>query len=178
MSTLFRQATLADEEAYLALALAAYAPTRDLGLKFDAAYADIAMVRRHIQRNGVYVMEMDGRLVSSFSIRYPWGPEPGPFGLPHLGWFATDPAYKRQGLGKQMLAWLEQQVLIEQLKAPAVSLGTAVNHPWLVDVYKHYGFRDVCEADLGKGHITVFMEKILQPDLYAQWIKKHPRGEA
>ncbi|MGL9736233.1 MAG: hypothetical protein ACR5LF_13455 [Symbiopectobacterium sp.] len=71
----------------------------------------------------------DGVMVSSFSIRYPWGPEPGPYGWPHLGWFVTHPDYKGQWFGRQMMQWLEETVLIGQLKASAVSLGTAQGHP-------------------------------------------------
>ncbi|PWC16541.1 GNAT family N-acetyltransferase [Brenneria roseae subsp. roseae] len=175
MSTVFRQATLEDDEPFLALALAAFEPIRQLGINFSAAHADIEMVRKHISSHGVYVMEKNGVMVSSFSIRYPWGPEPGPYGLPHLGWFATHPDYKKQGLGKQMMTWLEQNILIAQLKAPAVSLGTAQSHPWLIEMYKHYGFREVGQADLGKGHLTIFMEKILDDQLYNQWKKRNSK---
>lgn len=173
MSTVFRQLTLEDDEAFLALALAAYEPIRQLGIHFAAAEADIDMVRRHIRRHGVYALEKDGVMVSSFSIRYPWGPEPGPYGLPHLGWFATHPDYKGQGFGRQMMQWLEETVLIGQLKAPAVSLGTAQSHPWLIDMYKHYGFNEVGQANLGKGHLTIYMEKVLDQDGYHQWKKKN-----
>lgn len=173
MTIVFRQLTLEDDEAFLSLALAAFEPIRQLGINFAAAHADIPMVRRHISRHGAYVMEKDGVMVSSFSIRYPWGPEPGPYGLPHLGWFATHPDYKGQGFGRQMMQWLENHVLIGQLKAPAVSLGTAQNHPWLIEMYKHYGFREVGQANLGKGHLTIFMEKILDQDGYDQWKNRH-----
>ncbi|MBJ7223078.1 MULTISPECIES: GNAT family N-acetyltransferase [unclassified Brenneria] len=175
MSTVFRQVTLEDDEAFLALALAAFEPIRQLGINFSAAHADIEMVRNHIASHGVYVMEKEGKMVSSFTIRYPWGPEPGPYGLPHLGWFATHPEHKKQGLGKQMMAWLEQTILIDQLKAPAVSLGTAQNHPWLIEMYKHYGFREVGQTDLGKGHLTIWMEKILDAQLYNQWKKRNSK---
>lgn len=172
MSLVFRQVTLEDDAAFLALALAAFEPIRQLGINFSAAHADLDMVRRHIASHGVYVMEKGGRMVSSFSIRYPWGPEPGPYGLPHLGWFATHPDYKHQGFGRRMMQWLEEDVLKGQLKAPAVSLGTAQNHPWLIDMYKHYGFREVELANLGKGHMTVFMEKVLDPQAYDRWKSK------
>lgn len=175
MSTVFRQATLEDDKSFLALALAAFEPIRQLGINFSAAHADIEMVRRHIASHGVYVMEKDGIMVSSFTIRYPWGPEPGPYGLPHLGWFATHPDYKKQGLGRQMMTWLEQNVLIAQLKAPAVSLGTAQSHPWLVEMYKNYGFREIGQANLGKGHLTIYMEKVLDDQRYDQWKKRNSR---
>lgn len=175
MSTVFRQITLDDDEAFLVLALAAFEPIRQLGINFSAAHADIEMVRNHISSHGVYVMEKDGTMVSSFTIRYPWGPEPGPFGLPHLGWFATHPDYKKQGLGKQMMNWLEQNVLIAQLKAPAVSLGTAQNHPWLIEMYKHHGFKEVGQTYLGKGHLTIWMEKVLDDQRYDQWKKRNSK---
>ncbi|MBN3263616.1 GNAT family N-acetyltransferase [Pectobacterium brasiliense] len=178
MSIVFRQATLADDETFLALALAAFEPIRQLGINFSAAHADIDTVRTHIASHGVYVMEKDGEMVSSFTIRYPWGPEPGPFGLPHLGWFATHPGYKKQGLGKQMMSWLEEEILIKQLKAPAVSLGTAQNHPWLIEMYRNYGFKEVGQTNLGKGHLTIWMEKILDNPLYDQWKDKKLKREA
>lgn len=161
MSDSFRQLTEADTAAYYTLVHAAYASARDLGIKFDAATADAAQMQRHIAAHGVYGMFREGELVASVTLRYPWGPLPGPFGLPHIGWFATAPHYRGQRLGAKMLDWLEQAVLHDQLRAPAYSLGTAENHPWLIQLYEAMGFEKVSKKDLGKGHITVYMKKTI-----------------
>jgi len=102
MSDSFRQLTEADTAAYYALVHAAYASARDLGIKFDAATADAAQMQRHIAAHGVYGMFRDSELVASVTLRYPWGPLPGPFGLPHIGWFATAPHYPGQRLGGEV----------------------------------------------------------------------------
>lgn len=159
MSDSFRQLTAQDTPAYYELVHAAYASARELGIKFDAATADAEQMQRHINTHGVYGMFRDGELVASVTLRYPWGPLPGPFGLPHIGWFATTPRLRGQRLGTLMLGWLEQQILHDQLRAPAYSLGTAESHPWLIQLYEGMGFEKVSKKDLGKGHITVYMKK-------------------
>ena len=93
----------------------------------------------------------------------PWGPQPGPFGVPHLWWFAVDPDLGRKGIGSKMLAWCEETMVRDTLKSPAVSLGTAKEHPWLGDMYVRRGYVPLLEKDLGKGHTTVFYKKRLLP---------------
>ncbi|RPD94677.1 GNAT family N-acetyltransferase [Candidatus Pantoea deserta] len=161
MTDSFRQLGVEDTPAYYPLVHAAYASARELGIKFDAATADAAQMQRHIATHGVYGMFRDGELVASVTLRYPWGPLPGPFGLPHIGWFATAPHYRGQRLGALMLDWLEQAVLRDVLRAPAYSLGTAESHPWLIQLYETMGFEKISKKDLGKGHITVYMKKTI-----------------
>lgn len=172
MNPIFRQLTPADNHAYLELMLAAYAPIKALGIHFDAATADLALATRHLGEHGVYAMLVDGKMVSSVTLRYPWGPQPGPFGLPHIGWFGAHPAYAGQSYGKQIQDWVEQEILIKQLRAPAVSLGTATSHPWLKEMYQKRGFEPIMERDLGKGHVTLFMKKILDPVAHDTWLTK------
>jgi GNAT superfamily N-acetyltransferase len=164
----FRLATLEDGPAVLDLTLRAYKPIREMGINFAAATADLALVEKNIKYNLCFVMEEDGRLLSTISIRMPWGPQPGPFGLPHLWWFASDPDAGRKGLGREMITWVEESFIRDTLKAPAVSLGTADRHPWLIDMYKRRGYEIQGTKDLGRGHITVFMKKILIPDMPQQ----------
>ncbi len=172
MNLHFRQLTLDDRHSYLSLMLHAYAPIREMGIHFDAATADLAQVSQHLQQHGVYGLFVGDRLASSLTLRYPWGPLPGPFGLPHIGWFGSDPDFQGQQLGRKMLAWVEQHILRDQLKAPAVSLGTAVSHPWLKEMYLQRGFQPMHETDLGKGHITLYMKKILDAALHTQWLAR------
>lgn len=168
----FRQVQRSEVERYLALVLAAYAPIKALGIHFDAATADQQKASRHLQQHGVYALYADGDMVSSVTLRYPWGPLPGPFGLPHIGWFAAEPARAGERFGSIVLERLEKEILIDQLRAPAVSLGTATNHPWLQSMYLKRGFELMHTADLGKGHITQYMKKVLDVTQHDAWLTR------
>ncbi|QKJ86846.1 GNAT family N-acetyltransferase [Paramixta manurensis] len=172
MSLDFRQVREDEVETYLALMHAAYAPVKALGIHFDAASADREKAWLHLQRHGVYALYANGVMVSSITVRYPWGPLPGPFNLPHIGWFGAHPDYAGQRYGRQVQDLLEQQILIGQLRAPAVSLGTAINHPWLKEMYLKRGFQPMHTTDLGKGHITLYMKKVLNAAAHDAWLTR------
>lgn len=155
----FRMATLEDAPALLELTLRAYEPIRQLGINFAAATADLDLVRKNIRENMCFVMEEDGKIVSTISARMPWGPSPGPFGVPHLWWFASDPDVGRKGVGREMITWCEEVIIRDTLKSPAVSLGTADRHPWLIEMYKRRHYEIQGSKDLGRGHITIYMKK-------------------
>ena len=95
----FRRLTLDDRHDYLALMLAAYAPIKALGIHFDAATADLARVTRHLTDHAVFALFDDQRMVASVTLRFPWGVQPGPFNLPHIGWFGTHPEFRGKNLG-------------------------------------------------------------------------------
>lgn len=172
MSEQYRQLTLADSEAYLALMLAAYAPSLALGVHFDAATTTLAKVEQHLQQHGVYGLFVDDELAASVTLRYPWGPLPGPFGLPHIGWFGAHPRFRGQQRGRQMYDWVETHIVRDRLRAPAISLGTAIHHPWLITLYRDWGFTPQHTADLGKGHITLYMKKILDEAAHTRWLAR------
>ncbi|HBZ15417.1 GNAT family N-acetyltransferase [Pantoea sp. NPDC088449] len=172
MSLIFRQVREDEVETYQALMHAAYAPTLALGIKFDAATADRAKTLRHLQSHGVYALYADDVMVSSVTVRYPWGPLPGPFGLPHIGWFGAHPDYPGLQYGRQVQDRLEQEILRGKLRAPAVSLGTATSHPWLIDMYQKRGFQLMHTTDLGKGHITQYMKKVLDEAAHDAWLTR------
>ncbi|WP_276971740.1 GNAT family N-acetyltransferase [Tatumella ptyseos] len=173
MSLDFRQVREDETEDYQALILSAYAATKVPGIYFDAASTTREKTRRHIQHHGVYALYDGATLVSSVTLRYPWGPQPGPFGLPHFGWFAAHPDYPGRHYGRQVMERVEQEILTGQLRAPAVSLGTAVGHPWLKNMYQKRGFIPMHTADLGKGHITLYMKKILDEPAHKYWLAQH-----
>lgn len=173
MTAQYRQLSLADSDAYLELMLAAYAPSRALGVHFDAATATPEKVEQHLQQHGVYGLFIDDELAASITLRYPWGPLPGPFGLPHIGWFGAHPRFRGHQRGRQIYDWVETHIVRDVLRAPALSLGTAIHHPWLIDVYQQWGFTAQHEADLGKGHITLFMKKILDETAHERWLARH-----
>lgn len=165
MSATFRLATLQDAEEILAVSLRAYEPIRKLGIHFAAATADLTLVQRNIQNNACYVMEEDGQILATVSIRMPWGLQPGPLGYPHIWWFAVEPSLGKKGVGSVLLQWVEETVIRDTLKSPAVTLGTADKHPWLCEMYERKGYERVGEKDLGKGHTTIFLRKVLRPDM-------------
>lgn len=67
MGYTFRLATEADIEALLELTTRAYEPIRELGIQFQAAHADFALVQKNVQKNLCYVMEENGELLSTLS---------------------------------------------------------------------------------------------------------------
>jgi ribosomal protein S18 acetylase RimI-like enzyme len=166
--TNFRSATLEDAPALLDLTLRAYEPIRKLGINFAAATADLALVEKNIREHLCFIMEEDKKALCTLTLRMPWGPSPGPFGVPHIWWFASDPDAARKGIGREMLTWCEEVMVRDTLKSPAVSLGTADRHPWLIDMYKRHNYEVQGTKDLGRGHITVYMKKILIPDIPGQ----------
>lgn len=165
MKPQYRLAVERDAEQLLALTLRAYEPIRKLGIRFAAAHADLDLVLQNIRENACYVMEEDGRIIATITLRMPWGKQPGPYGVPHIWWFAVDPGTGKKGIGTKLLQWLEETILRDTLKVPFVSLGTADKHPWLIEMYERKGYVRSGEQDLGKGHITVYMKKQLQHDL-------------
>ncbi|WP_146552477.1 GNAT family N-acetyltransferase [Rummeliibacillus sp. SL167] len=161
MNYTFRQATLLDAKVLLDILLKAYEQDKKLGINFDATHATLPMVEQHLKRNICYFLQIDGQPVATISLRMPWGPNPGPEKVPHIGWFATHPDYEKQGLGTRLLSWVENTILKDQMKVPYVTLGTADTHPWLVSMYQRKGYEIFTEKDLGKGHITIYLKKFL-----------------
>lgn len=166
---IFRLITSGEIPIYQMLLHQAYQSVSEMGIHFTAATVKQKQIHHHIESNAVYILEIEGKLVSTLSIRFPWGNNPGPYGVPHLGWFATDPNYKGQGYGNQLWDWVEQHILIKQLKLPAVTLGTAANHPWLAQIYIKKGFKQIGFANLTTDHTTLYFEKILNPENYIEW---------
>lgn len=73
-----------DRHDYLSLMLAAYAPIKVLGIHFDAATADLALVTQHLEEHAVFALFDNQRMAASVTLRFPWGTLPGPMGLPHI----------------------------------------------------------------------------------------------
>ena len=162
MSEVFRLLAEKDIEKFQRLLTAAYADDLQYGIRFQAAFATVEDIKLHLEGNLCYVLERDGEIITSCSLRMPWGPNPGPDVFPHLGWVVTQSRYKRLGFSSRMLDWLEQEILIKQFKAPAVTLGTAEEHPWLITMYEKRGYVAYLKRRLREDHITVYMKKTLR----------------
>ena len=159
--------------AYQKLVQSAYQNGAQPGVHFEALAAPTERFALHLEQNVAWGYEVDGELITSASIRFPWGPNPGPYGLPHLGWVATDPRYARQGWSQRVIDAVET-LLRDELHCPALSLGTATSHPWLSTCYTGLGFRPAGQADLGLGHITAYFIKPLNPAAFSRWRDQHP----
>lgn len=174
MARIYRQITFADAMDYQTLVHQAYRPVTELGIHFAAANADLAAIEQHISSNLVFATYVENKPICTLSLRLPWGNNPGPYGVPHIGWVATDPAFKQQGLAAELLAWVEKNILIQQLNVPFVSLGTAANHPWLSNFYIKQGFKENERVDLTPDHTTIYYYKILNQDLFQWWQQRNP----
>ena len=165
MTQLIRLASLEDASSVLDVTLRAYEPIRNLNIKFTAATADLQLVINNIRRNATYVLEHDGSIIATVTVRYPWA-DPDRFSpYPFIWWFAVDPAFKQKGIGSTLLAWVEENVLRDQVKATAVYLATAARHPWLVSIYEKRGYTIFAEKDF-EGEKIVYLRKILDEVLY------------
>ncbi|MDQ7860565.1 hypothetical protein RCO48_04240 [Peribacillus frigoritolerans] len=96
MTQLIRLATVKDAPEVLKVTLRAYEPIRELNINFLAATADLQLVTNNIRRNLTYVLEEEGQIVSTVTVRQPWN-DPDHFSpYPFIWWFAVDPLYKQK----------------------------------------------------------------------------------
>lgn len=165
MAENIRLALPVDAPAVLDVSLRAYEPIRQLNIHFSAATADLQLVLNNITRNATYVLEENGRIIATVTIRYPWSDPDQSNPYPFIWWFAVDPEHKRKGIGSKLLKYVEEHVLRDQVKAPAVYLATAERHPWLVSIYERRGYR-VFDEKIHEGDKIVFLRKILNERLY------------
>lgn len=160
----FRPAVLADADAYRDLVRASFGDDPASRRWFVAAQADSDTVRAHVRGNLAFVLEgPDGDLLASCSARMPWSPNPSPFAFPHLSWITSHPDQRGRGLGRLITdAVLDH--LRTALKVPAVSLGTAREHEFLVAHYTRLGWTPIEDRDLGLGHVTRYFVRVLDAE--------------
>lgn len=158
----FLKLTRPDQAAALTTLLHdAYLADEKLQIHFGAAKVTEAQVAQHILTTPTFALIADnGALMATTSVRLPWSENPGPFKLPHLGWVATNPAYQHHGYAKTMISTVIEQVIQETLNAPAASLGTAVEHPWLQKAYESLGFVHVQTVSKFPDHQTAYLLRI------------------
>lgn len=145
----------------VALLHQAYAADEQLGIHFSAASITEAAVASHIQTTPTFVLTVDQQIAATVSVRLPWSDNPGPYHLPHLGWIATAPQFQHRGYAKRLIATVIHDYVIRELAAPAVSLGTAVEHPWLQQTYQTLGFKPIETIRKFTDHQTIYLVKSL-----------------
>lgn len=139
----------------------AYKNDTKVGINFQAASVSLQQIDEHIENTATFVTEIDHNIVATVSVRLPWSDNPGPYPVPHLGWIATHSQFSKQGYATQLIDWVEREYIQKQLKSPLVSLGTAVEHPWLKKFYNSIGYQSVEEVQKTSDHLTVYMVKPL-----------------
>lgn len=156
-----RLLTSADLEHYYAVLHHGYQQTKALPVSFEAVDYKQEDCLKWLNAHPTYGW-FDDELTSVLSLRMPWGEEPGPYGVPHIGHFTTHPDFSGKGYGKRLFQQVEQDILQKQLRTPFVTLGTAASHPWLNDMYQRFGFYEIGRKQLaGKQHITIYYRKDL-----------------
>lgn len=177
MSYSVRKATLDDIPELIDLTYRAYEPIRQLNINFKAANPTTELVTENLTENQCFIL-LDGEtIISTVSVRMPWSKNPGPYGLPHIWWFATSPTSGKRGAGSYLLNYVEQEIILKEWHSPAVSLGTARNHPWLIDMYIRKDYVSLGSRDSGMGHTTQFMVKVLDHDRFKgfQFLRKEAK---
>ncbi|QLK86754.1 GNAT family N-acetyltransferase [Staphylococcus sp. 17KM0847] len=167
MKKQFRLATLKDTESLYLLMYRAFTPLREVGIDWPSVHATPEMIQDNIQNNACYVLEIDGNIVSTLSIRFPWESQNPVAQYPFIWWLATDPDYAQLGYGSEMMRYVEESILRDTLKAPAVVLGTSARKMgWLLDVYQNRGYDVFYEMEEESGDKGVMMVKVLIPERY------------
>ncbi|OPA73997.1 GNAT family N-acetyltransferase [Paenibacillus selenitireducens] len=166
MSDVYRLATLKDAEELLDVFIRAYEPIRELGIKFPAATADLSLVHETISNHECYVLERDGKIIATVTVSKPIAMLKDITDFPFIMKFAVEPAYKGQGIGTLLLNWVEDTIVRDTWEAPAVTLGTAVRHPWLVPMYERRGYERIHEVETEDDGTMVLLRKILHPERF------------
>ncbi len=152
-----------------------FTPLRELGIDWPSANASIEMVKDNIKNNTTFVLELDNTIISTITVRYPWGSVRSISGYPFVWWFATKPEFDGLGYGSQLLKYVEEDFLRDTLKAAAVTLGTSARlHPWLLSIYEKRGYEIYAKHENDDGDLGVIMRKILIPERFEEKILGQP----
>ncbi|ANZ95359.1 MULTISPECIES: GNAT family N-acetyltransferase [Brochothrix] len=162
-----RIATEDDIEAFHTLLYKSFQSIRDLGIDWPSANASRELVLENITNYSAYVLEVDGKLVSTITIRFPWESETPVSKYPFVWWFGTDPEYASKGYGNQLLTYIEETLLRDTLKVPALTLGTSARkHPWLLEMYQRKGYEIYFEHESPDGDLGAMLRKVLIPEKF------------
>ena len=173
--TNIRIANMGDAEELHQLMYDAFTPLRELGIDWPSVNADLEMVKNNLENNTTFVMVKGNEIISTITVRYPWGSVRSISGYPFIWWFATKPSYDGQGYGSQLLRYVEEDFLRDTLKVAAVTLGTSARlHPWLLKIYEKRGYEVYAEHENDDGDLGVIMRKILIPEQFNVDILGHP----
>lgn len=172
---IIRVATREDAEEFLALMRSAFKPLKELGIEWPSVNAELEDVTVNLVNSTAYILERDGEIISTITIKFPWEKDINVSGYPFVWWFATKPEYKGQGVGDKLLTYVEETVLRDTVKAPAVVLGTSLKfHPWLRGIYERRGYELYFERETDYGDVDGLMCKVLIPERFERAVRGVP----
>lgn len=151
-----RPATAADIPAVLLVTAAAYAPYAGRLTPPSSALNETEQaVRRYLQKGGVIVAEVDGRIVGA--VRY----EPYADYV-YLGRLAVLPEYQGRGIGRRLVEAVEEWAAL--LGLDEVRLGVRLELTENRDLYRHLGYVEDGLAPFtdDPGHSHLRMKKRLR----------------
>jgi len=170
MSENIRLATEADAAELHAMLQKAYASLQEHNINFTITRASVDEVRDVLRRESTFVLETELGITATATVRFPWtlshhaSPAPWPF----IHWFAVHEQAKGQGYGAKIIGYVEETILRDTLKAPAVYLATAIRHPWLTALYQRRGYEAFHTAINPLGVELVYLRKILNAEVYGE----------
>ncbi|MCR9071196.1 MAG: GNAT family N-acetyltransferase [Alphaproteobacteria bacterium] len=144
---------------------AAYARLAAMNLRYKAVDQPASVTQERAESGECFVAEIDGRLVGTVTLY--------PAGLPAvacdwyrrgdvaiLSQFAVDPSLQARGIGRRMIAALEDRA--RAVGASEIALDTAEPATHLVDWYTRLGFRFIEYVQWGHtNYRTVILSKSL-----------------
>lgn len=141
----------------------AYGALLKLGFRYVATHQTPEITRERIARGTCYIAQQDGRIIGTICLyRNSDGSSkhyatPGVF---HFGQFAVEPTCQGQGIGRALLAHVEEQAKMQG--ATHLALDTAEGATHLVNFYSRHGFSVVEQVDWSEtNYLSVIMSKPL-----------------
>lgn len=144
---------------------AAYARLAAMNLRYKAVDQPVSVTRERAEAGECYVADLDGRMIGTITL-YP--PEvldvPSPWyrrkDVAVLSQFGVDPTRQAHGIGRRMVAALEDRA--RALGASEIALDTAEPATHLVEWYTRLGYRFVEHAQWGHtNYRTLILSKRL-----------------
>lgn len=162
----YRIATVEDAPELLTLIQTSFQEVKDLGINWPSTNLTLEPLIENIKSAAMFVLERDGRLIATLTVRFPWEVDDSPSGYPFVWWFATLNEYRGQGVGNLLLKYVEETFLRDTLKSAAIVLGTSARkHPWLLDMYRRKGYEIFYQHE-EDGDVGVLLYKVLIPEFF------------
>ena len=127
----------------------AYRQLADLGFQYVGTNQSVDITRKRISHGECYVALINDEIVGTVVLNLPKNTADNDwYDLPDVtsfSQFAVDPAFQKQGIGHQLLGFIERRAV--ELGVSELACDTAEGATHLIALYKNRGFREVSKAD-------------------------------